>query len=143
MLCPDREEALAFQLPCSVGQNLAGAADQPGYHVVQCALAGMPSEVAVSFIIPLKDLPMWLGKTVALPFADVPPPPPGLDVQLGDERFAATLTGEITFEQVDVQGRAFVARLERGVVAWSGALGDKFECTVPPTPLWAVAGLFL
>jgi hypothetical protein len=143
MLCPNRAEALAFQLPCAVGLNLSGAPDQPGFHVVECELAGMPSQVAVSFIVPLKELPNRLGKTVALPFDGAPPPPPGLGVQLGGQSFTGNLAGDITFEQVDLQGRAFVAHLERGMVNWSGALGGGFECSVVEGPLWAVAGSFL
>lgn len=143
MLCPDRAEALAFRLPCAMGLNLSGAPDQPGFHVVECELEGIPSQVAVSFFMPLIEMPKWLGKTVALPFDGTPPPPPALGVQLGGQSFAGNLTGAMTVEQVDLEGRAFVAHLERGTVDWNGALGGGFECSVVEGPLWAVAGSFL
>ena len=141
--CPDRSETLAFKLPCAVGQNFVGSADQPGYHVVECELVGTPSQVALSFVLPLRDVPKWLGKTVALPFEGVPPPPPGLGVQLGGEIFSGSLTGDIEFEQADVKGRAFVAHLQRGKVIWSGAQGDSFECSTIEGPLWAVGAWFI
>ncbi len=143
MVCPNRSESMSFEVPCAVGQNFAGAPDKPGYHVVECQLSGKPGQVAVSFILPLKDLPTWLDEPISLPFPDVPPPPPGSGVQLGDDRYVGSLSGEITFEQVDVQGRAFVALLERSSVDWSGSLGGSFECSVLEGRLWAVAGSFL
>lgn len=64
-------------------------------------------------------------------------------MQLGAEHFVGGLSGEITFEQVDVEGREFVAVLAKGTVAWSGNLGGGFECNVLEGRLWAVAGSFL
>lgn len=142
MVCPDRSESISLEVPCAVGQNFVGAQDEPGYHVVECQLSGKPGEVAVSFILPLKTLPTWLDEPVSLPFPNVPAPPSGLGVQLGDDLYVGSLSGEITFEQVDVQGRAFVGLLERGSVDWSGSLGGSFECSVLEGRLWAVAGSF-
>lgn len=102
----------------------------------------MSNQVAASFIVPLNELPETPGKAVALPFGNAQPPP-GLGVRLAGESFTGSLTGDITFEQVDLQGRAFVAQLERGMVDWSGARGGGFECSVLEGPLWAVAGSFL
>ena len=143
MTCEGRAESLAFKLPCLVGQNLSGQLDQPGYHVVECELAGMPDQTAVSFIVPLKQLPELLNQPVNIPFDGQPGPPPSSGVALDAEHFAGTLSGVVTFTQVDVDGRAFVGRLEQGHVVWSGDQGSKFACTTLDGPFWAVAGWFI
>lgn len=143
MTCEGRAESLAFKLPCLIGQNLTGQLDQPGYHVVECELAGMPNQTAVSFIVPLKQLPELLNQPVNIPFDGVPGPPPSLGVALDAEHFVGALSGIVTFTQVDVDGRAFVAHLEQGHVAWTGDQGSTFACSTNDGPLWAVAGSFL
>ena len=142
MTCAGRE-ALAFKLPCLVGMNITGHTDEPGYHVVECQLAGQPDQTAVSFIISLPQLPALLNEPVSIPFANVPPAPPGLGVPLDGENFAGTLSGVATFTQVDVDGRAFVARLEQGHVTWNGSRGGNFACNTIDGTFWAVAGWFV
>jgi hypothetical protein len=143
MTCEGRAQSLAFKLPCLVGQNLSGQLDEPGYHVVECELAGMPDQTAVSFIVPLKQLPELLNQPVSIPFDGIPGPPPSSGVALDAEHFAGALSGVVTFSQVDVDGRAFVARLEQGHVVWSGDQGSKFACSTLDGPFWASAGSFI
>jgi len=143
MTCEGRAEPLAFKLPCLVGQNFSGPLDQPGYHVVECELAGMPDQTAVSFIVPLKQLPELLNQPVNIPFDGIPGPPPSLGVALDAEHFAGTLSGIVTFTQVDLDGRAFVAHLEQGRVVWSGDQGGNFACSTLDGAFWAVAGGFI
>ena len=143
MTCDGRAESLAFKLPCLVGQNFSGQLGQPGYHVVECELEGMPDQTAVSFIVPLKELPELLNQPVDLPFDSIPGPPPSLGVALGAEHFTGTLSGIVTFTQLDVDGRAFVAHLEQGRVVWSGDQGGNFACSTLDGVFWAVAGSFL
>lgn len=143
MNCEERTESLAFKLPCLLGQNLSGQSDQPGYHVVECELAGMPAQTAVSFIVPLERLPELLNQPVNIPFDGIPGPPPSLGVALDAEHFVGALSGIVTFTQVDVGGRAFVAHLEQGHVTWTGDQGTSFACSTLDGPFWAVAGSFL
>jgi hypothetical protein len=143
MTCEGRAESLAFKLPCLVGTNLNGPSDQPGYHVVECELAGQPDHPAVSFILPLLQIPELLHEPLDIPFKGVPAPPAGFGVTLDGERFAGSLSGIVTFTQVDVDGRAFVAQLEQGHVTWSGDQGGGFACSTLDGPLWAIAGGFI
>jgi hypothetical protein len=44
---------------------------------------------------------------------------------------------------VDLDGRAFVAKLEQGQLQWGGDPQADFNCSAMDGPLWAVAGNFL
>lgn len=143
MTCEGRAESLAFKLPCLIGQNLTGNTDEPGYHVVECELAGEPNQTAVSFTIPLKQLPELLNQPVSIPFDGLPASPPSSGVELDGVRFAGSLSGVVTFTQVDVDGRAFVANLERGHVMWIGDQGTSFGCSTIDGPFWAVGAWFI
>lgn len=143
MQCDQRGRALAFKLPCLVGMNLNGNPDEPGLHIVECELANEPGQIAVTFTLPLKNLPLLMEQPLSLPFDGVVTPPPAPGVDLDAERFVGTLSGVITFSQVDVDGRAFVAALEQGRVAWSGSKGSSFDCSTIDGPIWGIAGSFL
>jgi hypothetical protein len=58
------------------------------------------------------------------------------------QRFVGTLSGVVTFTQVDLDGRAFVATLEQGKIDWTGDSGGFYTCSIDG-PLWAIAGGFL
>lgn len=142
MACADREETLALELPCLVGSNLAGNPSAAGFHAVECKLAGDPSGVAIAFTLPLSTLPEHLGEPLLFPM-DGASALPSLGTIIGAERFAGTLTGVVTFTQVDLDSRAFVASLEDGKIDWAGDAGSSFSCSTLDGPLWAVAGNFL
>lgn len=142
LACAAREETLALELPCLVGSNLAGNPSAAGFHAVECKLAGDPSGVAIAFTLPLSAIPEHLGEPLEFPF-DGATPVPSLGTIIGAERFAGSLSGVLTFTQVDLDSRAFVASLENGKVDWAGDSGSSFRCSALDGPLWAVAGNFL
>lgn len=142
MACANHEETLALELPCLVGSNLGGNPNVAGFHAVECKLAGDPSGVAISFTLPLSEIPERLGQPLQFPFEGATPVP-SLGTMIGAERFAGTLSGVITFTQVDLESRAFVASLEDGKIDWAGDAGSSFSCSTLDGPLWAVAGNFL
>ncbi|WP_437590339.1 hypothetical protein [Sorangium sp. So ce1000] len=141
MSCSGERRSLSLALPCHVGLSLINGEDEPGYHVVECELADFLG-TAVAFFLPLVELPQLLNQPVQLPFSTFSlPSAPG--ARIDDERFAGTLEGTATVRQVDLNGRAFIADLQNGHVAWTGDQGSQFECTTIDGPLWAVAGNFL
>jgi hypothetical protein len=140
LACGVERPALNLALPCRVGLNLNGK-DEPGYHVVECTLADTPG-TAVSFTLPLVELPQHLNEPMQLPFA-LPPPPSVPGATLGDEHFVGELKGTITFSQLDLPGRAFVGDLHGAHFAWSGDKGTQFECGMAHGTIWGVAGQFL
>ncbi|WP_437739709.1 hypothetical protein WME73_29310 [Sorangium sp. So ce302] len=141
MSCGGGRTSLSFALPCHVGLSLLSGEDEPGHHVVECELADF-SGTAVAFSLPLVELPRLLNQPVQLPF-DAFAPPSGPGAMIDGERFVGTLEGTATVRQVDLKGRAFVADLQKGHVAWTGEQGSQFECNTIDGPLWAVAGNFL
>ena len=143
VVCPARSEPLTIQLPCSVGQNLAGPVDQPGQHVVECKLRGTLGADAVFFMLPLAEVPNLLDQPVRLPLEPALVAPTEPDAPSGDLHLVGTLAGLITFTQVDLDGRAFVATLEQGQLEWGGDPDGDFNCPTLDGPLWAVAGNFL
>ena len=142
-VCAGRSDALALQLPCSVGLNIAGPLDQPGQHVVECELLGTVEADAISFVLPLADVPELLNEPVPLPFDGTLSAPVGPGAGGGDQHVVGTLSGLFTFTQVDIADRAFVATLEHGVLDWSGDTQGFYTCTTIDGPLWAIAGDFL
>jgi hypothetical protein len=87
-------------------------------------------------------VPWRRDQPVNIPFDAISGPTPS-GVALDAERFAGTLSGVVTFSQVDVDGRAFVGRLEQGHVVWSGDQGTNFACSTLDGLFWAVAGSFI
>ncbi len=144
MRCPDLGVTLGIRLPCDVGMNLEFSSE-PGYHAFECGPPpGVTNYFPMAFILPLKDVPMWLGHTVALPFADVPELPYRKpDLELNGEEFEGELRGTLTFQQVDLENRAVVAQLDDGVVVWTSKSGARVECSIEPGRLWGVAAGFL
>jgi hypothetical protein len=138
--CPERSDPFAIQLPCLVGRNIDGPVDQPGHHVVDCKMVGPLGTDAIFFMLPLAEVPGLLNEPVQLPLEPTVFPPAGRDVASGDQPLVATLTGLITFTQVDIDGRAFVARLEQGQIQWGGDPEADFNCSTMDGPLWAIAG---
>ncbi len=149
MACDGMTTAVSVKLPCLLGHNLSGT-DAPGYHLLECQISGAPdtispTDVAISMIVPLVNLPMMLGQPVSLPFEGIPPPPgPGSGQIAGypGEGFVGTLTGAAVFSQVDPVGRAFVGQIQQAHVTWSGDRGDSLSCSVVDGPFWAVPGGF-
>jgi hypothetical protein len=143
MTCEDGHEVLSFKLPCAVGASLTGQGGATQLNVVECELVGYPDHAAISFIVPLGRLPELLNEPRNIPFEDIPPTPPALGVALGDEHFVGTLSGVVTFTQVDVDRRTFLASLEQGHVVWNGDHGSGFACNTVNGAFWAIAGDFL
>lgn len=142
MECPGRQERLTLELPCFVGNNLAGDPTAAGTHAVECSLLGDPGGAAISFTLPLSALPAHLGEPLPFPM-EGSTAIPSRGTIVGAERFTGTLSGVITFTQVDLDSRAFVAGLEEGTIDWAGDAGSIFSCSTLDGPLWAVAGDFL
>lgn len=139
LACGSERPALNLALPCHVGLNLNGK-DEPGYHVVECNLADT-SGTAVSFVLPLVELPSHLREPMQLPLAFAPPT--GTGASIGDEHFVGELRGTVTFSRLDLPGRAFVADLHGAHVDWSGDQGTEFECGMAHGTIWGVARQFL
>lgn len=141
--CDDPLRMLSFQLPCLVGLNLNGDLSAPGRHVVECSLTTTPGQpAAVAFTLPLRDLPEHLNEPLTLPLDGIGAPPP-LGVTLGSEVFTGSLgAGVITFSQVDLDKRHFVATLAASV-SFKGQAGSSFECNTVDQKIWGDAGSFL
>lgn len=142
MACDGAATSLELKLPCLVGKNLTGR-DEPGWHVVECELVNQPAQTAVTFALPLVDLPHELNQPLPLPFDGIDAPPSGSGAEVGAERFVGTLSGVLTVSEVDPQGRAFVADLAGGRIDWNGNKGTSFQCTTLEGPFWAMPGNFL
>jgi len=146
LLCPDHSDVPALQLPCLIGANLAGDPEKPGFHEVECNLVGDSTGVAISFMLPLTRVPGWLNMPEQIPFKDTPAGPPGQAVSIGGEPVAGSLTGVVTFTQVDLDARAFAGTLADGHIVWTSAAAGNdasFSCDVLSGPFWAVRGYFI
>jgi hypothetical protein len=134
--------ALSLRLPCKIGLNLVGAAADAGYHVTECQLQQTGDIPAVSFMLPLVELPALLHRPVTLPF-DALSPPPAPEVRLDGHRYIGALSADATFGYVDLENRAFIASLEEASIEWLSNDGPRIECVAEGSSFWAIAGTFL
>ena len=144
-LCAGPLASLHLALPCKVGQRLGGTQSKSGISVVECYDSS--GRTALSFPIDLASAASSIGRSMPLPFntlgAPPLPPVPSVALEVDGVQYTGTLKASLTFEQVDADGRAFVAFLTRELVAWTAADGTETDCDYDPMRLWATAGDFI
>ena len=132
-----------FEMPCLIGLDLAGPDPTvAGIHATECRLAQPDRPLVWSFLFPLADVRADPSTALAAP-ADLPPVPTGQQaiVLWGEPATMSSVTGDLTFSQVDPTARAFVG-VFKGTVVWTGASGAQTSCQIDG-PFWGAPGDFL
>ncbi len=133
--CDGPLSSLHLQLPCKVGMSLGGAEE---FCVVECY--DVDGRTALSFPILLTQAAGSIGREMAIPFAGLPGTP-SVAIEVDGRPYTGSLSGSLTFEQVDLAGRAFVADLTRAHISWTSSIPET-DCELDTMRLWATAGDF-